>query len=359
MSHLDPVSKPLLLAVTMGDPAGVGPELCLDALADQQGHADYLPVVFGDVRVLEAAASATGRAAGNNWETLDANAEDFPENLACLSRPAVAHCDGFDLSSLRPGIVHAETGRASLDYIQRAVQRANLGQVAAVVTAPIHKEAIHAAGSPYPGHTEMLAALTGAKRCCMMLAAEEMACSLVTTHIGLRAVPDALKESRILEVIQLTARAAPALVTSPARREIAVLGLNPHAGEGGLFGSREEERIIRPAIEAARAAGIHAVGPLPPDTAFLPERRAITAAYVCMYHDQGLIPLKMLAFDTAVNITLGLPIVRTSVDHGTALDIAWQGKARSSSLLAALRLAARLARQRLTTHLTSAATGRC
>jgi 4-hydroxythreonine-4-phosphate dehydrogenase len=174
----------------------------------------------------------------------------------------------------------------------------------------------------------------------MMQYSEEITCTFVTVHVGYREVPGLLTTGRILDVIDLTAECLARLRGRPPK--IVVCGLNPHAGEHGLFGDREEERIIIPAIEAARAKGIQIEGPLPPDTAFLPWKRKATDAFVCMYHDQGHIPVKALAFDSAVNTTLGLPIVRTSVDHGTACDIAWQGKANPSSLFAAVRLALRL-----------------
>ena len=175
----------------------------------------------------------------------------------------------------------------------------------------------------------------------MTFFADELTCSLVTVHIGYHEVPAALTTQRILDVIELTAEAVRRQRGRVPR--LAVLGLNPHAGEHGLFGRGEEERIIAPAVAAARQAGLNIVGPLPPDTAFLPARRRDTDAFICMYHDQALIPMKALAFDSAVNTTLGLPVVRTSVDHGTAFDIAWQGKASAANLFAAVRLAAKLA----------------
>lgn len=200
------------------------------------------------------------------------------------------------------------------------------------------------AGIPFPGHTEIFAARTHAARSCMMQYSEEITCAFVTVHVGYREVPELLTQERILDVIEL---AAAAMETIRRRKpKIAVCGLNPHAGEHGLFGNREEERIIIPAIEAARARGIEVEGPLPPDTAFLPWKRRSTDAFICMYHDQGHIPVKALAFESAVNTTLGLPIIRTSVDHGTALDIAWQGKANTGSLFAAVRLAVKLAASR-------------
>jgi 4-hydroxythreonine-4-phosphate dehydrogenase len=203
---------------------------------------------------------------------------------------------------------------------------------------------LHAAGLPFPGHTEILAARTRAERSCMMLTSDSITCSLVTVHVGYREVPGLLTEQAILDTIELSAAAMERI--RGRKPKLLVCGLNPHAGEHGLFGHREEETIITPAIDAARAKGIDVSGPLPPDTAFLPKFRAACDCYICMYHDQGLIPLKALAFDEAVNVTLGLPIVRTSVDHGTAFDIAWQGKADVSSLVHAVKLAVKLVAKR-------------
>ncbi len=210
----------------------------------------------------------------------------------------------------------------------------------AIATAPINKESLHAAGIPFPGHTEILADRLKPERHCMMLTSEAITCSLVTVHVGYREVPALLTTESVLATIELTAAAMERMRGRKPR--LLVCGLNPHAGEHGLFGDREEERIIAPAIGAAKAKGIDVDGPLPPDTAFLPKYRKAADAYVCMYHDQGLIPLKALAFEDAVNVTLGLPIVRTSVDHGTAFDIAWKGVADPSSLFRAVELAAKL-----------------
>ena len=190
------------------------------------------------------------------------------------------------------------------------------------MTGPIHKEALRKSGVQYPGHTEIFEALTKSTRACMMLTSDALTCSFVTTHVGHCEVPRLISAERVLDVIELTDGAMRLIYGSPGR--LVVCGLNPQAGEGGLFGNREEERFIIPAIETARQHGITVEGPLPPDTAFLPARRKRTDAFICMYHDQGHIPLKALSFETAVNTTLGLPIVRTSVDHGTALDIAWK-----------------------------------
>lgn len=307
------------LAITMGDPAGVGPEICLHLLANAEANALCRPVVFGDAAVLRACAEKLG----------------LPWVGEVVDVPAIA------LSDFTPGAINAATGRASFTYVNRAIDAALAGEVVAVVTAPLNKEAMHRAGISFPGHTEIFAARTEATRWCMMQYSEEITCTFVTVHVGYREVPALLTTARILEVIELTAEALRRIRGRAPK--IVVCGLNPHAGEHGLFGDREEERFIVPAIEAARAQGIDVEGPLPPDTAFLPWKRASTDAFVCMYHDQGHIPVKALAFDSAVNTTLGLPMIRTSVDHGTALDIAWQGKARTDSLLSAVRLAVKLA----------------
>jgi 4-hydroxythreonine-4-phosphate dehydrogenase len=197
---------------------------------------------------------------------------------------------------------------------------------------------MQAAGITQPGHTEIFAERTGTKDFCMAFFSETISCSLVTVHVGYHEVPSLLSIERIKQVISLTREAHRNLLGREPK--LAVCGLNPHASENGLFGRGEEKAIIIPAIERARAEGADIIGPLPPDTAFTPSRRQRVDAYICMYHDQALIPVKALAFDQAVNVTLGLPIIRTSVDHGTALDIAWQGKADPSSLKAAVRLAA-------------------
>ncbi len=321
----------------MGDPAGIGPELCLRLLQDAEVAKRATPIVFGDAGVLRRVARHCGLPAPA--QVFDP--ADRQEIGPAIQEPAVWDLNAIPADALQPGVVSAATGRASYRYIEAAMDAALSGQLAAVTTAPIHKEALHAAGIRYPGHTEIFATRTGAARSCMMLTSSTITCSLVTTHVGYRDVPAQLTVERILEVIELTAEAMRRIRGRPPK--LVVCGLNPHAGEHGLFGAGEEERWIVPAVAAARQRGLDVEGPLPPDTAFLPARRQATDAFVCMYHDQGLIPLKALAFDTAVNVTLGLPIVRTSVDHGTALDIAWTGRAQVRSLVEAVLLAARLA----------------
>ncbi len=329
------MSKPLI-AITMGDPAGVGPEVCLQLLANEAVRAFATPVVFGDARLLARCARQTGLPAPRRI----VSEIEWADTCQKLDEPAVLDLFGFDAEDFTPGVVSARTGAAAFRYVERSIEAALAGQVAGVATAPLNKEALHAAGIRFPGHTEIFAEKTGAARACMFQYSDEVRASFVTVHCGYAEVPGLLTKERIVDVIELTAEAMRRIRgTNP---KLAVLGLNPHAGEHGLFGNGEEEKIILPAIEAARARGLTVEGPLPPDTAFLPAKRRSTDAFICMYHDQGHIPLKALAFDTAVNTTLGLPIIRTSVDHGTACDIAWQGKATGSSLFEAVRLAAKL-----------------
>ena len=327
-----------MVAVTMGDPAGVGPEICFRALNSPEVSAHCVPAVFGDAEVLHRCAAQLG---GN----LDAPVVSVGEfaSLGSCRQAVVVDVPALDIKAFQPGKADANTGGAGYAFVQRGIDAALSGQVEAVITAPLNKEALRQAGVEFPGHTEIFAHRTGARRWCMMQYSEELTCAFVTTHAGYAEVPRLLSSRRVLEVIQLSAQSMERLRGRKAK--IAVCGLNPHAGERGLFGNGEEERIILPAVEAARREGLEVEGPLPPDTAFLPSRRKAVDAVVCMYHDQGHIPIKALAFDSAVNVTLGLPIVRTSVDHGTALDIAWQGKASPSSLFHALRLAAKLASQ--------------
>ena len=324
------------LAITMGDPAGVGPEVCLRMLNDPEVRNEFVPTIFGDACVLRAVAQQIGVNANAPIVDLDRwLAGEFP-----TGSPLVVDHGIIELCEFHPGKINAATGYAGYSYVDSAIDAALAGAVDAVTTAPLNKEAMSLAGIKFPGHTEIFAARTTSSRWCMMQYSPEITCTFVTVHVGYHQVPQLLSKERILEVIELTHEGLQLI--RGRQPKIIVCGLNPHAGEHGLFGNREEERFIVPAIDAARAAGIDVDGPLPPDTAFLPTRRAQTDAFVCMYHDQGHIPVKALAFDSAVNTTLGLPIIRTSVDHGTALDIAWQGKANPSSLYCAARLAVKL-----------------
>lgn len=310
-----------VIGLTMGDPAGIGPELCLSMLQDPVVLAQCRPVIFGDARLLQRVAKACG----------------LPVPLPGSGAMVEVECSGME--TVESGKISAAGGHAAHRCVEAATREALAGRISALVTAPLNKESLHLAGVPFPGHTEMLAALTGTSRYCMMLASDKIVTSLVTTHTALSDVPGKLSLERILDVIRLTHAAMIRLRRDQPR--LTVCALNPHAGEHGLFGT-EEESFIEPAIRLARQDGIRIEGPLPPDTAFLPDRLARTDAYVCMYHDQGLIPFKMLAFDVGVNVTLGLPVIRTSPDHGTAFDIAWTGRAHTSSMREAVLLAARL-----------------
>ena len=330
------------IAITMGDPAGVGPELCLRLLLSPHAQPICTPIVFGEADMLARVANRLGLSAENGPPPYRiVSLDQWPDVCRELDAPTVLDFKAIDVETVEPGAISAATGAACYRYVTTSITAAVSGEVDAVTTGPINKEALAAAGISYPGHTEIYADKTHADRICMMLTSGEITCSLVTTHVGYRDVPALLSVDRIFDVIELSHDAMQRI--RGRTPQLVVCGLNPHAGEGGLFGNREEQQFILPAIDRAREGGIAVEGPLPPDTAFLPEKRRETDCYICMYHDQGLIPLKTLAFDTAVNITLGLPIIRTSVDHGTALDIAWQGKANPSSLLEAVTLAAKLA----------------
>ena len=328
-------AKPLI-AITMGDPAGVGPELSLRVLAERAVLKKCTPVVFGDAEVLRRVGKQLKLPAPAKFVSL----ADW-QSGAKVEKAAVIDCQAVDAAAIEPGKVSPTCGAAAYKYIETAVRSALSGKVSAVATCPIHKEALSAAGVQHAGHTEILAHLSGTTRVCMMLTSPSLTVSFATTHCGYIDVPSRLSTQRILDVIELTASAMELL--RRRRPRLSVCGLNPHGGEHGLFGRGEEEKLIAPAVEAARAKGINVEGPLPPDSAFIPQRLKKTDATVCMYHDQGHIPFKMLAFDTGVNVTLGLPIVRTLVDHGTAFDIAWRGIASPTSLIQAVLLAVTLA----------------
>ena len=283
------------IAITCGDPAGIGPEVAARAAADARVLGGCEPVLFG---------ADTG-------------------------------------ATFAPGVLTAEAGRAAYDAVVRAVDAAMKREVDAIATAPVNKEAFRLAGLPWSGHTDLLAHLTGARDVAMMFHSDVLRVVLATVHIALADVPRALSAASLEATIDLTWHELPRF--GIARPRIAVAGLNPHAGEHGLFGC-EEETIIAPAIAACRARGIDVAGPFPADTVFVRARRGDFDVVVACYHDQGLIPVKLVAFGQAVNVTLGLPIVRTSVDHGTAFDIAGRGVADPESMIAAVLLAAKLAR---------------
>ena len=320
------------IAITMGDPAGIGPEICLDLLNDPDISDLCSPIVFGDSSVLRSCAEKTNK----SFDCIEISENQIEDT----SKIGIFDLGMMNLDELNPGTADANTGRATYGYITSAIDACLRNKVDAVVTCPANKEALQAAGVSQPGHTEIFAELTNTEKFCMAFFSNEICCSLVTVHCGYTEVPNLLSVDRIYDVISLTREAHQKLLGREPR--LAVCGLNPHGGENGLFGNQEEENLIIPAIEKARLEGMELLGPIPPDTAFTASIRKSIDAYVCMYHDQGLIPVKALAFEEAVNVTLGLPIIRTSVDHGTALDIAWQGKADPSSLKSAVRLAVRM-----------------
>jgi len=326
-----------ILGITMGDPAGIGPEICLRALGEPRVRDRCTPVIFGDLAVLNRVAD-TAKISTPKYRTVPVAAfsDSFDANESL-----VVDCGAIDAAAIVPGQISAACGKAGYTYIEHAIKAALAGTIHGVVTAPIHKESLSLSGVKFPGHTEIFTALTETKRSCMMLYSDELTVSMCTTHIGYLEVPGKLSVERVLNVIELTAQAMRQLRGSEP--VVGVCGLNPHAGEHGLFGQREEESFVEPAVKMARERGIRVEGPLVPDAAFTTGQRKKFDAIVTLYHDQGHIPFKMLAFDTGVNITLGLPIIRTSVDHGTAFDIAWQGKAQATSLYSAIDVAAQLA----------------
>ncbi len=327
-----------LLALTMGDPVGIGPEIIIMALADAQIYLDCRPLVVGDFPALERARLEL----------------DPAMRIHIVDRPSLGlykpgTIDLLALSELAPhdlqyGRPTAASGQAMVSYILKAIELAQARQTAGLVTAPISKLSMKLSGYNYPGHTELLAEKTDTPEFAMMLAGDEFRVVLATIHCALAEVPRRLSTEGLFRLFRLTCRALEqdfGLAGAP----LAVAALNPHAGEGGMFG-REEEEIIMPAIKKARAAGLPVEGPFPADTLFWRHHHGEFAAVACMYHDQGLIPLKLLHFVDGVNVTLGLPIIRTSVDHGTAYDLAGTGRANPDSLKAAIRMAARMAARR-------------
>ena len=319
------------MAVTMGDASGVGPEILLRRFAAGQLGDDV--VAYGDAAILDAGAARLGLRIPLNPIPEPAAAETACLNVVDLGRLSAA--------DLTPGVLNPKAGAAARDYVERATRDALAGRVAGVVTLPMNKEATRVSTPGFVGHTEFIAALCGARDYAMMLTTGEVAVSHVSAHVSLAEAIRLMTSERIVAVIRLTHATLGRFVEAP---RIAVCGLNPHAGEGGIIGTEDGE-IIAPAIETARRDGFDASGPHPADTVFHQAiRQDRFDAIVCMYHDQGHAPMKLLSFESAVNVTIGLPIVRTSVDHGTAFDIAWQGTAFTGSLKAALDTAWRLAR---------------
>ena len=323
-----------VLAITMGDASGSGPEIVIKALTRPHVLALCRPVVIGDAATFRQAARIVGSDVPIR-AIADVAEADFDE-----SSIEVLDLRNIDTAHLVYARVSCMAGQAAYECIVKAVELALAGQVAAIVTSALHKEALNLAGHHFPGHTELLAHLCGVESVAMLLVADDFRVSHVSTHVSLHEAINRVKKERILEVVRLTDEGVRRI--GIARPRIAVAGLNPHAGEGGLFG--DEERLeIRPAVEAALEEGHDVVGPIPPDTVFFRMTQGQYDATVAMYHDQGHIPTKVLAFDKGVNVTLGLPIIRTSVDHGTVYGKAGKGTARPGSMIEALKLASRMA----------------
>jgi len=325
--------KPIL-GITMGDAAGIGPEVIVKSLEDSRIYELAQPVVIGDRKIMQRALTIIGSTLKLRVIT---DISDAYGEFGVI--------DLLDLDNLPANLPFSQVsplaGKAAYDYIEKAIQLALSGNIHAIVTAPLNKEALHAGGKMFPGHTEILATLSQTEDFSMMLVSEKLRVIHVTTHIQLRKACDLVKKERVLKVIELAHENAKTLGFKEPR--VAVAGLNPHSGENGMFGDEDEKEIL-PAIQEAQELGINAIGPIPPDTVF---HRAVNLdefdIVVVMYHDQGHIPIKLLGFDTGVNVTVGLPFIRTSVDHGTAFPIAGQGIADSRSMTEALYLAAKMA----------------
>jgi 4-hydroxythreonine-4-phosphate dehydrogenase len=332
----DPQIRPRI-GITMGDGTGAGPEIIVKVLAEKETYDISRPLVIGDRGIMARAAAIV----------------KTPVTVRAIDRVEDAHfvfgtLEVIDLKNLPPDLpfarVDGRAGKAAYEYIERAVGLAMEGKIDAIATAPLNKESLSLGGVSYPGHTEILAALSGTKEVAMMLVSEHLKVIHVCTHVSIRRACDLIKKERILRVIKMADETLRSMgIASP---RIAVAGFNPHSGEGGLFGTEELEEII-PAIEEAQKEGLKVSGPVPPDTVFY--RAALKHEFdivVVMYHDQGHIPIKVLGFEAGVNVTVGLPFIRTSVDHGTVFGKAGKGTADSRSMSEAIRLAAKMAQTR-------------
>lgn len=323
-----------IIAITMGDPAGIGPEIIIKSLA--QGELSGAPaVVVGCVQTLRRVL-ALNIVPQVELNVIDepAQARFAPGIINVIDEPVA------DPEALKPGVVQAQAGDLAYRCIKKATALALAGEVQAIATAPLNKEAMHSAGHIYPGHTELLAKLTNSRDYAMVLYTDKLKVIHVTTHIALRKFLDTLNRDRVETVIGMADTFLKRVGYTKPR--IAVAGVNPHAGENGLFGD-EEITIVGPAVEAMKAKGLDVYGPCAPDTVYLQAYEGQYDMVVAMYHDQGHIPLKLLGFYDGVNLTAGLPFIRTSADHGTAFDIAWTGKAKSESMAVSIKLAMQLA----------------
>jgi 4-hydroxythreonine-4-phosphate dehydrogenase len=322
------------IAITMGDGAGVGPEIVVKALSDEQLYADSRPLVIGDPARLEEAARICR-------VTPRFNVVASPEQGIYEAGTIDVIATGILPPDLAFGEVSAEAGHAAYECVVAAAELALAGAVDAICTAPLNKKAMHLGGHEFPGHTELLASLTGTEEVSMMLMARNLRVIHVTTHVGLKEAVDLLEPGIVFRTIERADRTMKTAGIAAPR--IAVCAVNPHGGEGGLFGEGEEDAKIAPGIAQAVAAGIDAQGPVPADTAFFRAVRGDFDIVVAMYHDQGHIPIKVLGIDGGVNITVGMPVIRTSVDHGTAFDIAGTGTADHAGMVEAIRQAIALA----------------
>ncbi len=329
------MSKPMI-AITMGDAAGIGPEIVVKSLAAPELGAWCRPIVLGDARVLADAARRAGLALA--WQPVRSPAEV----RAGAGVPVVDYANA-DPSAFRIGVVDPALGDAAVRYTREAARFALAGEIDGIVSAPLNKEAMRAAGHHYEGATEIFAEMAGVKRYAMVLLLGEMRLMLLTNHMSLREACDKVTQARVYEKIMLAHEAL--VEQGVAAPRVAVSALNPHAGEGGLFG-REEIEEIEPAIARARSEGVNAIGPVPADTVFFKTKQGMYDLTIALYHDQGLGAVKLLGFGTVVTLLVGLPFIRTSTGHGTAFDIAGTGKADHRNLLEAIRVAAELATRR-------------
>ena len=319
------------IGITMGDPAGIGPEVVLKAVAEEEVRRACIPVIIGDAQLLAHTARTLDLQSGYDIVRAD---EPFPEH----SEPVIYHLGNIH-GFIEPGIESGAAGKAAGGYIEAAVELCAAGSVDAVATAPINKRALFLGGYSFPGHTEFFAHLTGAEEYAMAFVAGNLRIVLISTHVPLAEAIRLVERDRLLKIINLTNRELQRWGIE--RPRLAVAALNPHGAEGGLFGVEEASEIM-PAIDAGRRDDINVQGPFSADTVFLRASRGEFDAVVACYHDQAMIPVKCLSFGEAVNVTLGLPFIRTSVDHGTAFDIAGKGLAEHSSMVAAIKLAAEL-----------------
>ncbi len=319
------------IAITMGEPGGIGPEIIVKALFCAEIRNFCTPIVIGDIDTIKKAVRLTGL-----------SLKVTPLSKLSDSKPKAGKIEVLGIKSshsFKKCAPSSGAGRAVVSYVKKAVELALKKDVHAIVTAPVSKESLKLAGCSWHGHTELLAELTRTKDFSMMFAGEKLKIILATIHVPLKDVPRLLNKKLVLKTIMNAKNGMDMLGIKKPR--IAVAGLNPHAGEAGIFGN-EEKKLIIPAVKEARKKGIKVSGPYPPDVVFHKAYKGDFDIVVCMYHDQGLIPFKMLGFEKGVNVTVGLPIIRTSPDHGTAFDIAWKNKANPSSMLEAIKLASRL-----------------